>query len=67
MNGAKNGEGFLKFGADGSEYRGFFKNDEFHGTGELKLPEGTYKGSFDDGKMEGKGIFKFKDGSVYDG
>lgn len=41
----------LKFGSDNSVYRGFFKNDEFHGEGELTLPDGVYKGHFVDGRM----------------
>ena len=48
---------------------GYWKNDKFHGKGELKLIDenAKYIGEWKDGQMHGKGVYFFADGSVYDG
>lgn len=33
----------------------------------MTIPTGVYRGSFAKGKMEGRGVFEWKDGSHYEG
>jgi len=45
--------------ADGSHYKGSFKNNLFHGNGCLRSPNGDFfEGTFSRGKMHGFGIFE---------
>ncbi len=67
-SGSKNGKGVYRFPPPSNAvYDGYFKNDLFQGQGTLTLPEGEYKGSFNRGKMEGRGVFTWHDGSRYEG
>lgn len=63
----KEGEGKWIF-ADQSEISGYFIADNLtEGTFTSKTTGNTYKGCFKDFKKHGKGVMKFKNGSVYDG
>ena len=50
----KNGEGILRK-EDGSLYKGYFLNDEFHGNGTLEIKGTNYVGQFKNGRYHGKG------------
>lgn len=39
----------------------------FQGEGILTVPNGQYIGSFVQGRMEGRGTFTWRDGSIYEG
>ncbi len=58
------GHGYLH-NPKGFAYFGDFENDFFHGKGSLKTPSGSYCGEFEHGKMNGRGMFKYADGSAY--
>jgi len=52
----------------GEVYSGMWKNDQWHGEGELKFAGGgSYKGEFKADKIHGKGVYHFVDGSCYKG
>ena len=47
--------------------RGSWENDLFNGHGVEKWPQGSYKGTFKDGKKDGNGKIKFNNGKSYVG
>lgn len=59
----KNGKCSLKK-ADGTVYKGYFKDDKFDGYGELHVPEKiSYKGTFSEGEYHGKGkLISYRNG-----
>lgn len=66
------GEGLLK-GPNGSSYKGTFSNGLFHGEGQFtwsakkgELQE-KYVGNYQYGKRQGKGVYYFKNGNIFDG
>jgi hypothetical protein len=64
--GRKNGWG--KHFINDIEYQGFFKNNLYHGYGELKLKgKVIYMGTFVNGFRSGIGFCKYSDGSFYIG
>jgi hypothetical protein len=50
-----------------SKYVGDFKSNLFHGQGEYTTADFIYVGEFKMGRIEGRGIMKFKNGEYYDG
>lgn len=49
-------------------YAGSWKDDAMHGEGTLTFASGaSYTGSLVEGKMDGKGVYKWADSSFYDG
>ena len=52
--------------ADGNEYAGEFKDNQFHGQGTLTLLDGSkFDGEWKGGKPYGQGTFTFADGREY--
>ena len=64
----KNGKG-EEMCEDEYNYTGDFKDDMWHGNGQIKNYEtgDVYNGQFDKGEMTGKGILKWKNGEIYEG
>ena len=57
-----------KIWPNGSTYQGYFKNGVFHNYGFLsKIDNESYKGHWFDGKMEGQGETRLKNGTRYRG
>ena len=54
---------------DGSFYEGEFKDDEItgHGFKYFAHNRNTYSGQFYMGELEGSGVMRYSDGSVYEG
>ena len=48
-------------------YTGRFFNDNREGVGELVTENGHYRGSFKNDVFHGRGVFMFKNGSIYNG
>ena len=51
-------------------YKGYFQNDEFHGSGILEMKGSRYEGNFEEGKYAGRGKahIKSQNGSIdYEG
>lgn len=59
----------MKWQVDGKdyEYDGEFNEGVFSGNGTLTTPKGEYVGSFVNGKKNGKGKFRWNDGSYFIG
>lgn len=57
----KKGKGYMKF-PNSSVYFGDFVNNRTHGEGWLKFGEEYYVGDFDNGAMQGNGLWRNKDG-----
>lgn len=54
--------------ANKDEYNGHFKEDKFHGYGELTISQGrVFGGHFKEGQSPYRGIIRYKDGSFYRG
>lgn len=54
--------------ANKDEYEGHFKDDKFHGLGELKIHHGrVFRGFFKEGHSPNKGTISYEDGSFYRG
>ena len=66
--GKKHGKGKFTW-ADGSFYEGDFVEGVFHGAGTYYFKEynKTYNGAFTNGKIEGPGEMKWKDGREFYG
>ena len=63
----RHGEGFAIY-ADGSSYKGCFKNEVQDGQGIYRWVQGhEYRGMFRDGMMEGRGEFVHSSGRVQKG
>ena len=64
----KNGKG-EEICEDEYKYTGDFKDDMWHGNGQIENYEtgDVYNGQFDKGEMTGKGILKWKNGEIYEG
>ena len=61
-------EGIGRFEWPGGQiYEGGYKNDLKHGKGEIRMGEFVFKGIFENGKKEGEGILKKKDGKILKG
>lgn len=53
---------------DGSVYSGEFYDDIPHGSGQIEyVNKDTYKGEFKEGKRDGRGVYYFSEGTVYEG
>lgn len=65
-DGMANGFGIAKLGWLGN-YEGFWKDNQFDGTGILKSGSEEYKGQFQQGKYHGWGLLTYKNGSTYAG
>ncbi len=49
-------------------YTGDFRNDQFHGHGELAISKGrVFSGVFKEGQAPNHGCISYEDGSVYTG
>ena len=56
----KEGNGTLTW-KDGTRFTGQFQKDKITGEGEMLYPnKRSYRGSFKDGLMHGKGVFEVK-------
>ena len=65
-NSIKDGKGEIF--TDSYHYIGDFVKDSFEGEGKLdKYGEGSYEANFEDGKINGYGIFKWVNGDFYEG
>ena len=61
----KHGKGMFRFGAAGNKiYNGDWRQDKFHGEGELSTPHSFYKGPFDAHQMRGTGFTYLANGTV---
>lgn len=58
-----NGEGIFK--SDTVFYQGSWKDDQYHGSGELRVNDWVYKGDFACGKREGYGRQSFGNSNNY--
>lgn len=68
MNRQRAGRGCLHCPQNGYKYEGEFKEDHFHGSGELTLPDGSrYEGEWVRGQKHGCGLFISPDGLTYSG
>lgn len=66
-NGDKEGYGELIF-PTGAVYKGYFKNDQFHGNGVYQWGDGNvYEGEFVEGRQEGIGVYYWPTGGKYYG
>src|SRR3954470_15290151 len=52
---------------DGSTYRGSLRDGVPHGHGEFRSGSFRYDGDFDGGRMQGLGIYEWKQGDRYEG
>lgn len=67
MGGLKEGNG-LQISPNGSNYKGEYVNDQFHGRGAFKFVDGaTYEGEWSYGLRHGYGTMTYKTGNVYEG
>ncbi|XP_034030779.1 alsin isoform X2 [Thalassophryne amazonica] len=72
LAGKPNGRGVLKW-SDGRIYTGMFKNGLEDGFGEYVAPNKTlnksdhYEGHWKEGKMHGRGMYRYASGEVYEG
>ena len=55
------GKGYMKF-PNGAIYFGDFHNDRTHGQGWLKFGDEYYVGDFENGAMQGNGLWRNKEG-----
>jgi len=54
--------------ADGTIYKGDWKDNKKHGKGKSTFPDGeVYEGDYKDGKKHGKGTMTWADGDIYEG
>jgi uncharacterized coiled-coil protein SlyX len=66
-DGKANGNG-IGIWANGSLYRGGWRNNMRHGEGEFEWPDGDkYAGEFANGQIEGEGTYYWKSGERYEG
>jgi len=67
--GFKEGYGKMRY-RNGCAFEGYWRRGLYKGQGTLVCPTGGFKryvGQWDDGKMNGKGIIYYRDGSKYEG
>jgi hypothetical protein len=63
---AREGQGTLTFAQDGGEYVGDWLNNQMHGSGTRRYPNGdVYTGEYDTGKRQGEGRFYYANGDMY--
>jgi hypothetical protein len=62
----KNGKGFIEY-SNKSRYFGDFVNDKPHGQGMLEYGNEYYIGDFENGMMDGDGLWKNEKGEKYVG
>ncbi|GAX23103.1 hypothetical protein FisN_25Lh060 [Fistulifera solaris] len=72
VNDRRSGHGVLTFASDtqhdNGEYVGDWANDNMHGSGTRRYPNGdVYVGKYANGKREGEGRFYFANGDLYFG
>ena len=67
MNGQRNGKGTFRSFDRSSEYTGQWVLGKKHGSGTLRLPDGTYTGEFRDDLKSGIGTLRSVNGKVYTG
>eukprot|EP00357_Protocruzia_adherens_P014798 CAMPEP_0114972120 /NCGR_PEP_ID=MMETSP0216-20121206/221_1 /TAXON_ID=223996 /ORGANISM="Protocruzia adherens, Strain Boccale" /LENGTH=75 /DNA_ID=CAMNT_0002332463 /DNA_START=979 /DNA_END=1203 /DNA_ORIENTATION=- len=64
-NNQKNGEGVFRY-ASGDQYRGTFRNDLRHGSGDF-TSGGYYEGEWKDDRYHNVGTLCYPNGDVYTG
>ncbi|XP_069957233.1 alsin isoform X3 [Cherax quadricarinatus] len=68
--GKLHGEGIMTW-PDGRQYEGQFRQNVYHGPGQLEVPSPggvtVYEGTWKNGKLEGKGIIRYANKDVYIG
>ena len=65
-NGVLSGKGKEQW-QDGVAYEGEYLDGKRHGQGKLTTADGVYTGSFRQGKIHGKGVYRFANGNVFKG
>lgn len=67
-DGKMNGKGTFTWDKGGAVYTGDFKNNDFHGKGNLSYGNGdNYVGDFRNMKREGFGKYMYKNGAIFEG